>query len=964
MLREQPTADQDLAEVAETPSPACAQDNESDGEQPRSPRRPRARLPSRLLGGNDATRRGTAKGGKKAAKNSPHAASPTRLAGFSTLRRLRAARPATPHAPKTVNCWAAARGPYSRRSLVLKGHEGHVYALAALDGGRLASSSGDNFVIIWNLADGAQLAKLEGHTGSVYCLAALDGSRLASGSRDDSIIIWSLADGALLSKLEGHTNWVSCLAALDGDRLASGSFDKSIIIWNLADGTQLAKLEGHTSVVSSLATLDGGRLASGSGDKSIIIWNVADSEQLAQLEGHTDSVWCLAALDGDRLASGSDDKSVIIWNLADGEQLAPLEGHRCGVYCLAALDGDRLASGSSDHSIIIWNLADGAQIARLESHTNNVNCLAELADGRLASGSNDLTIRVRPLANLAVLAACGSAFEFEEVARAHRDQKCLGDLFDAAVVQSDERIGGSDAAITRQAHAFDAIAKVITSEDDTTALVERLLDFVRDHDLLPDMKRESVSDAAIEKLAPSPLFRVVIDAKYVAGPRLLLYVEFLSFLVVMLCFARVATFDVLDFSAPLLLATRAVEKTVALCVAFAVLAYFSARELYQMKAARAIELAQPENPLWSKNRYGKFESWKVDGLARYAMLILRLVVLFVAWLPLLPVLLAVFGLRCADKEYEWMDAFENWFEANIVKPIRHDPLTFLGLPRAWRRDYWNFIDAVTIGCAWAAFVRAATPGTRLRTDLAAATAVLLWLELFGFLKNINQSLATLVLMIERIVDDIWVFLFFYFIWVLLFGSVFYLRLGTRHADTFGFHKIGAPNAFESVRMTIFSLLLFSFTGDVDPDNFPTHVDKALLVVYLLVTVVVQLNILIAIVGDSYDAARATGKALYYRAHLELVTETSWIANRLLPRRLLPTVDDRWIKERLAVALREQGDDDRGRIVDITRRTRAAVQADTQRAIADLEERMVERMDAKLDEVLQLLRARENSTWLF
>ena len=160
MLREQPTADPDLAEVAETPSPACAQDNESDGEQPRSPRRPRARLPSRLLGGNDATRRDTAKGGKKAAKNSPHAASPTRLAGFSTLRRLRAARPATPHAPKTVNCWAAARGPYSRRSLVLKGLEGHVYALAALDGGRLASSSGDNFVIIWNLADGAQLAKL------------------------------------------------------------------------------------------------------------------------------------------------------------------------------------------------------------------------------------------------------------------------------------------------------------------------------------------------------------------------------------------------------------------------------------------------------------------------------------------------------------------------------------------------------------------------------------------------------------------------------------------------------------------------------------------------------------------------------------------------------------------------------------------------------------------------------------
>jgi len=185
-----------------------------------------------------------------------------------------------------------------------------------------------------------------------------------------------------------------------------------------------------------------------------------------------------------------------------------------------------------------------------------------------------------------------------------------------------------------------------------------------------------------------------------------------------------------------------------------------------------------------------------------------------------------------------------------------------------------------------------------------------------------------------------------------------MRLGTRHVDTFGFHDDdGAQNAFESVRMTVFSLLLLSFTGDFEADNFPTQVDKALLIVYLLVTVVVQLNILIAIVSDSYDAARATGKALYYRAHLELVTETSWIANRLLPRRLLPTIDEDWIKWRLATVLKEQDDDDRGRIVDITRRTRAAVQADTRRAIADLEERMVERMDAKFDEVLKLLRAR-------
>ena len=226
--------------------------------------------------------------------------------------------------------------------------------------------------------------------------------------------------------------------------------------------------------------------------------------------------------------------------------------------------------------------------------------MAALDGGRLASGSDDSTIRVRPLLHPTAykFAACGSAFEFEELAQSCRDQNCLGDLFCAAAVQQhSEKIGGPVSASARfitQASIFDAIAKVITADDDSVALIEGLLGLVRDDDLLPDMKRQGVSDAAIEKLAPTALFRVVIDGKYVTGPRLLLYVEFISFLVVMLCFARVATFDVLGFSDPWLLASKAVEKTAALCVAFAVLAYFSAREAGQMRSARAIELAKPD----------------------------------------------------------------------------------------------------------------------------------------------------------------------------------------------------------------------------------------------------------------------------------------------------------------------------------------------------------------------------------
>ena len=104
-------------------------------------------------------------------------------------------QPTTEHDVATTSPW----------SLVLKGHTKKVTSLAALDGDRLASGSSDQYIIIWSVADGEQLAKLEGHTGSVTCLSALDGDRLASGRSDNSIIIWSVADGKQLAKIGGHT---------------------------------------------------------------------------------------------------------------------------------------------------------------------------------------------------------------------------------------------------------------------------------------------------------------------------------------------------------------------------------------------------------------------------------------------------------------------------------------------------------------------------------------------------------------------------------------------------------------------------------------------------------------------------------------------------------------------------------------------------------------------------------------
>ena len=914
-MERQPTADHDLAEVAEAPAPACAQDNESDGAQPRS--KLARRLSSRLHIGNDATRRDTAKGGKKAAKK-------------------------------------------SRRSHVLKRHTDYVQCLAALDGDRLASGSDDRSIIVWNLTDGTQITRLEGHTDKVRCLAALDGNRLASGSKDEYVIIWNLADGEPLVRLKGHTGYVYCLAALDGERLASGGGDASIIIWNLADGTQLVKLEGHTDDVRCLAALDGNRLASGGGnpsssdsDNSVIIWSLAAGSFSAttffSLAGAAGGLGGGSFFAKSSSSSSSSDAA----GGADGTQLAKLEGHTHMVTSLAALDGGRLASCSWDKSIIIWNLADGEQLFKLEGHTWPVSSLAALAGDRLASGSSDFTIRVRPLDKLADLAACSSAFEFEELARSCRDKKCLGDLFDAAVVQFDEKMVESSSAIVRQAYLFDAIAKVITADDDNEALVEGLLDLVRDDDLLPDIRRRGVSDTAIEKLASTAIFRSVVNAKLAAGIWIVLYYELFLFVVLGLCFLRIAAFEVLGVSK-----WFAAEKTLEIVVGFVILAYFSAREIYQMWSTRAIELTRPENPLFEYS-YGIGITYKVHGLAKYALLIPRMLVGLVVCLPLLPVFLPVFlviiGLRRAGKEYEWMESFrfdtaiweeDSWFEAPAR--ILHDPLTFLGLSRAWRRDHWNWTDFAMLGCCWAAFVRAAMPGTRMSTNLAVATSMLLWIKVLAFLKNTTMDLATFVaVMIDRIAQDLSTFLIFFLVIILMFASAFYLYLGPRTRSDFGFHDDGEPTEYTTFPKTMLSLYLLGFVGEFDWKTFDTGSLRALICLFIFIVVIVLLNVLIAIVGESYRNARQdnTRIGIYYRLKIELIAEMEPVAWRLLPSRLREIEDEASIKKRLEYALKQHNAD-----------PVAAVQADTRRAIAPLQDK-IEKLEADLAEVLQLLRAR-------
>jgi len=301
------------------------------------------------------------------------------MVSVSSLVLLPGGRLASGDVLGTVRLWDAARG--GEATAVLKGHGGHVRALAVLPDGRRLAAGVD--------ADGSEKgAIVEWDTGvvpptrcatvdcdsSVWALAVLRDGCLAVGCADGGVRLVEVdaAAGAVVVMLEGHTKEVVALAVLPDGTLASGSYDKTVRLWNVGAPACVATLAEHSKLVTAMTVLTDGRLASGSYDASVRLWDVASRACVGVLKGHTHIVSALAALPDGQLASGSWDHTIRVWDtrpvagggvlalvkrfLPRATPVAVLNGHTDIVTVLQPLPGGRLASGSWDETVRLWRV--------------------------------------------------------------------------------------------------------------------------------------------------------------------------------------------------------------------------------------------------------------------------------------------------------------------------------------------------------------------------------------------------------------------------------------------------------------------------------------------------------------------------------------------------------------------------------------------------------------------------------
>ena len=293
-----------------------------------------------------------------------------------------------------VKLWDASDGA----ELVLHPFQ-HGNAVTAIawryDGARLASSSVDGSVKIWDTKAGIETQAFRGHKGGVFCTAwSPDGTRLASGGEDHTVQIWNAETGNVIHVLRGHEQLVSSLAwSPDGKRLASCGHDATARIWDADAGTELLAFRGHANWVNQVAwSPDGARVASCSNDQTTKIWDPRNGSEFQTLRGHCLEVQSIAwNSGGDKLATCGDDQTIKVWHASGGPEQFTLRGHTQPIHSIAwNRAATRLASASSDGTVKIWDANTGSETRSLRGHTQPVNSIAWRFDGsQIASASTD-----------------------------------------------------------------------------------------------------------------------------------------------------------------------------------------------------------------------------------------------------------------------------------------------------------------------------------------------------------------------------------------------------------------------------------------------------------------------------------------------------------------------------------------------------------------------------------------------
>uniref|UniRef100_A0A6G1SB36 Notchless 1 n=1 Tax=Aceria tosichella TaxID=561515 RepID=A0A6G1SB36_9ACAR len=305
-----------------------------------------------------------------------------------------------------VNIWCPKTGQRLTKNPMI-GHSKYITCLAwepincKPDCRRLASSSKDSTIRIWDTVLQRCEMVLSGHSMSVTCIKWSANGLIYSASQDRSVKVWRGSDGVMCRSLDGHAHWVNTLALNCEYVVRTGPFDPENRIKSKqapSSRLEMAQVAQERYDKARSGPIKEDMLVSGSDDFTMFLWSPEGAKKpVARLTGHQQLINDVKfSPDMRYIASASFDKSIRLWNGKTGKFIATLRGHVQRVYQLAwSADSRLLASSSADSTCKVWSIGSKKLLNDLPGHSDEVYVVDWSPDGvYVVSGGKDKILKV------------------------------------------------------------------------------------------------------------------------------------------------------------------------------------------------------------------------------------------------------------------------------------------------------------------------------------------------------------------------------------------------------------------------------------------------------------------------------------------------------------------------------------------------------------------------------------------
>jgi len=276
----------------------------------------------------------------------------------------------------------------------LQGHKEEVMAMLQLSDGRLASSSRDNTVKVWNLVSGGCDSTLIAKNLWVWELLEMKDKRLATASDDGRIRVWNLLSGECEIKLKNKSCAYS-IVEIDKDRMAVSLYSGSIKIWNITKKECEKKLKEHNGTIHKICLLRDGRLLSSTGNGQLSIWNIVTGIVDLVLD-KTNPYWAysIEMLYNGNMVAGTSDGKIKLWNMRELKNEKTLNAHSEPIRKICQVDKTTVITSSDDKTVKVTSLESGKCLRSFNIDTVKYASLAVLREGGFAIGMGEKHIQI------------------------------------------------------------------------------------------------------------------------------------------------------------------------------------------------------------------------------------------------------------------------------------------------------------------------------------------------------------------------------------------------------------------------------------------------------------------------------------------------------------------------------------------------------------------------------------------